>query len=283
MSITRTEIIPGYPVFEIKHAAAAARVALHGAHLMEWTPAGRDPVLYLSPQTVYREGKAIRGGVPLCWPWFGPNTTDATLPAHGFARNRFWELAEQSEDVSGVRMVFTLNDTEETRRLWPHAFRLTMEMHIGASLNLALHMENTGDTAFTVTGALHTYLAVGDVRQISITGLDGAEYLDTVGTPSVRRQNGDVSFDREVDRNYAGGGEAVVHDGSLKRMITVRGSGSRCTVVWNPWIDKTRTLTDMPDDDYLKFVCVETANAWRDRIMLAPGEAHTLATILLVN
>ncbi len=283
MSIVRTEITPGYPVFEIDHPAATARVALHGAQIMEWTPAGRVPVLYLSPQTSCREGKAIRGGVPVCWPWFGPNTAEEALPAHGFARNRYWELAEQSEDESGVRMAFTLADSEETRKLWPHAFRLTMEMHIGAGLKLALRMENTGATAFTVTGALHTYLAVGDVRQVSVGGLDGSEYLDTAGTPVVRRQEGDVVFDREVDRNYAGSAEVTVNDVSLARVITVRGSGSRCTVVWNPWIDKTRTLTDMPDDDYLKFVCVETANAWRDRITLMPGEAHTLATALAVN
>lgn len=283
MSIVRTEITPGYPVFEIDHPAGTARVALHGAQVMEWTPAGREPVLYLSPQSVYREGKAIRGGVPVCWPWFGPHPEDAALPAHGFARNRYWELAEQSEDESGVRMAFTLADREETRRLWPHAFRLTMEMHIGAALNLALRMENTGDTAFTVTGALHTYLAVGDVRQVSVGGLDGSEYLDTTGTPAVRRQEGDVTFDREVDRNYAGSAEVSINDVSLARVITVRGSGSRSTVVWNPWIDKTRTLTDMPDGDYLKFVCVETANAWRDRITLVPGETHTLATTLAVS
>ena len=283
MSIHRTEITPGYPVFEIQHPAATARMALHGAQIMEWTPAGREPVLYLSPQTAYREGKAIRGGVPVCWPWFGPSTTDAALPAHGFARNHFWELAEQSEDAAGVRMVFTLTDSEETLRLWPHAFRLTMEMHIGAGLKLALRMENTGDTPFTVTGALHAYLAVEDVRQISIAGLDGAEYLDTAGPPAVRRQEGAITFDREVDRNYAGSADVTVNDGSMERVITVRGSGSRCTVVWNPWIDKTRTLTDMPDGDYLKFVCVETANAWRDSINVAPGEAHTLATTLVVN
>ena len=144
MSIVRTEIIPGYPVFEIQHPAATARVALHGAQIMEWTPAGRDPVLYLSPHAVYREGKAIRGGVPVCWPWFGPHPSDAALPAHGFARNRFWELSEKSEVRRESGWYSPLTDSEATQRLWPHAFRLTMEMHIGAELRLALRMENTG-------------------------------------------------------------------------------------------------------------------------------------------
>ena len=282
VSILHTEIHPGYPVIEVRHPAASARIALHGAQIMEWTPAGQEPVLYLSPLAVYREGKAIRGGVPLCWPWFGPSE-DSTLPAHGFARSRFWELLEASEDAAGVRLVFTLRDSEQTLRLWPHAFRLTMEMHIGASLQLALRMENTGDGPFTVTGALHTYLAVADVRKVRLTGLDGAEYLDTTGIPAVRRQEGDVTFDREVDRDYAGTSPVAVNDGGHGRVVTVRGSGSGCTVVWNPWVEKAKTLTDLPPGDYLRFVCVETANAWKDCITLAPGATHTLSTVLSVH
>ena len=245
-------------------------------------PAGQEPVLYLSPQAVYRQGKAIRGGVPVCWPWFGPHETDATLPAHGFARNRFWELSDACENEAGVLLCFTLVDDDETRRLWPHAFRLEMTMNIGAELRLALRMVNTGDEPFTITGALHTYLAVGDVRRITIEGLDGADYLDTVGTNVVRRQVGDVVFDREVDRNYRNAGEVQVKDASWGRLVSVRGEGSRCTVVWNPWIDKAAALSDVPDADYQRFVCVETANAWEDRILLAPGAAHVLATTVRV-
>jgi glucose-6-phosphate 1-epimerase len=278
MSIQRTELSPGYPVLEIEHPAATARVALHGAHLMEWQPAGQAPMLYLSPQSVYQEGKAIRGGVPVCWPWFGAHESDRTLPSHGFARTRFWTLAEEEENESGVRLLFTLTDDANTRGLWPHPFRLELEMLIGRELHLALRMQNTGTEPFTITGALHTYLAVGDIREVRIEGLDGAEYLDTTGTPQARRQEGDVVFAGEVDRNYSSSATVKVRDAAQDRILTVRGAGSECTVVWNPWIAKARALTDLPDDDYLHFVCVETANAWRNTVVIPPGESHTLET-----
>lgn len=281
-SIRRTEPVPGYPVLDVVHPAATARVALHGAQIMEWTPAGQEPVLYLSPQAVYREGKAIRGGVPICWPWFGPHETDRSLPAHGFARNRFWTLSDAGEDEAGVLLRFTLADDDESRRLWPHAFRLEMTMNVGAELRLALRMVNMGDAAFTITGALHTYLAVGDIRRVTIEGLDGAEYLDMVGTKEVRRQDGNIVFDQEVDRDYRSAAEVRVKDAALGRVLTVLGEGSHCTVVWNPWIDKAAALSDVPDADYQRFVCVETANAWEDRITLKRGEAHTLAATVWV-
>lgn len=280
MSIQRTELSPGYPVLEIGHPAARARVALHGAHLMEWRPAGQGPVLYLSPQSLYQEGKAIRGGVPVCWPWFGPHGSDRALPSHGFARTRFWTLAGDEENESGVRLLFTLTDDVDTRRLWPHSFRLELEMRIGRELHLALRMLNTGTEAFTITGALHTYLAVGDIHQVRIDGLDGTEYLDTTATPPrvCRQEEGGVVFAEEVDRNYLSSAAVTVRDAAQDRVLTVRGGGSACTVVWNPWIAKARALADLPDGDYLRFVCVETANAWRDAVVIPPGQSHTLAT-----
>lgn len=282
-TVKLTSIGADYPVFEIHHPLATARVAQHGAHLLEWTPAGQKPVLYLSPQSVYRAGKAVRGGVPVCWPWFGPHETDATKPAHGFARNRFWDVAGITERDDGVTLVFTLQDNDATRALWPQAFRATMTLRLGAELHLALEVENTDAQMFAMTGALHAYFAVGDINAVRIEGLDGAEYLDTVGPHEVRRQHGDIIFNREVDRNYASDKAVLIHDSSLERVISVSGSGSRTTVVWNPWIEKSKKLTDLPDGDYRHFVCVETANAWRDRITLAPGARHVLGTSVSVH
>jgi D-hexose-6-phosphate mutarotase len=283
MSLHRTELSPGYPILEINHPAASARVALHGAQIMEWQPAGQRPVLYLSPQSAFQEGKAIRGGVPLCWPWFGPHATDRTLPSHGFARTRFWDLSATVEDESGVTLRFTLTDDEKTRKLWPHPFRLEMEMNIGRELHLALHMTNTGTEPVTLSGALHTYLAVGDVREVRLEGLNDAEYLDTVGVPQLRHQNGDVVFESEVDRGYFTTADVHLKDAALGRVITVRGSGSGCRVVWNPWIAKAAALADLPDADYFRFVCVEAANAWEDSVTIPPGDSHTLATTISVE
>jgi glucose-6-phosphate 1-epimerase len=155
-------------------------------------------------------------------------------------------------------------------------------MRLGAEMHLSLCMQNTGVTPFTVSGALHTYLAIGDIHRVTIEGLDGAEYLDTVGKQEVRRQSGDIVFDREVDRNYRTTGEVRVKDAALNRTLVVHGSGSQTAVVWNPWIEKSKTLKDLPDDAYKSFVCVETANAWRDHITVAPGAQHTLATTVHV-
>jgi glucose-6-phosphate 1-epimerase len=282
-SIQQRDLTPGYPVLEITHPTCTARVALHGAHLMEWTPAGQKPVLYMSPQAIFEEGKPIRGGVPVCWPWFGANETDASLPAHGFVRIRFWELTESSENSSGVTLKFALQDNEETRKLWPHAFRAELEMRLGAAMHLALRMINPGTTPFEITGALHTYLTVGDIHRVTVEGLDGTEYLDTVGgRRDMHTQVGDVKFDREVDRNYHTSGEVRVQDAAWNRTITVQPFGSHTAVVWNPWIEKSKKLADLPDDAYQGFVCVETANAWRDRVIVAPGAEHTLATTVRV-
>ncbi|OAI56075.1 hypothetical protein AYO49_04875 [Verrucomicrobiaceae bacterium SCGC AG-212-N21] len=282
-SVKRSEIAPSYPVLDIHHPACTARVALHGAHLMEWTPAGKKPVLYMSPQAIFQEGKPIRGGVPVCWPWFGPHETDASLPGHGFVRIRFWELTDASEDDAGVTLKLALQDDAETRRKWPHAFRLELEMRLGAEMHLALRVSNTGDAPYEITGALHTYLTVGDIHRVTVEGLDGAEYLDTVGgRRDMHTQTGDVKFDREVDRNYHTSGEVRVQDAAWNRTITVRPSGSHTAVVWNPWIEKSKTFSDLPDEAYTGFVCVETANAWRDRIIVAPGAEHTLATTVRV-
>lgn len=278
MPIEETEIAPGFPVLNISHALGTARIALHGGHVMEWTPAGHAPVLYLSPQALFRPDKAIRGGIPLCWPWFGP-AAQPGLPAHGFARTSRWTLCEAVESADGVKLTLTLADSAQTRALWPHAFRLTLTLHIGRMLDISLRAENPGADAVPVTGALHSYFSVGDARQATVHGLDGAEYLDesAAGAGSIVRQTGPVTFRGEVDRDYASSAPVCLEDPVLQREIHITGSGSGCTVVWNPWTEKGRAMADLPDEDYLKFVCVETANAWQDRVTIPAGGAHTLA------
>ncbi|MDB6070593.1 MAG: putative glucose-6-phosphate 1-epimerase [Verrucomicrobiales bacterium] len=283
MSIEHIELSPGYPVIEIKHPAVTARVALHGAHLMEWTPAGREPVLYLSPDAIYQKGKAIRGGVPVCWPWFGPHESDGAMPAHGVARNRFWTLEKAEESADGVKLLFILTDDAATRALWPHAFRLEYEMTLGAELRLSLRMQNPGTEAFKVTGALHSYFRVGDIRQVGVAGLAGAVYLDHAEGDAVRTETGEVRFNGEVDSDYLTSEPVTVIDPAMGRKFAIQSTGSGCTVVWNPWLDKARRLTDLPDEDYRKFVCVETANAWRDRITVEPGGTHELAARIQVT
>ena len=281
-SVHAEELSPGYRILRIEHPKARARVAEHGAHLLEWTPTGSAPVFYLSPQAVFREGKAIRGGMPICWPWFGPHESDPKLPAHGFVRNRFWRLTEASESSAGVTLEFVLTDDAETRALWPHTFSLRLQLFLGASFQGRLVMANTSRETFAITAALHSYLAVGDIRQVSVEGLDGAAYRDHCCQRLVHHQTSSIVFTGEIDRDYESSSEVRVHDAANRRHLVVNSAGSGCTVVWNPWIQKAKTLSDLPDEDYLRFVCIETANAWRDVIEIAPGDSHELTTHISV-
>ena len=280
--LTLTEPVAGYPVLEISHPAARARVALHGAHLMEWTPAGEAPVLYLSPDAVLRPGKALRGGIPICWPWFGPHATDSSLPAHGFARTSLWELSQSRSSPQGIDLEFTLPSAPTA--LWP--IRPVLHMHIGHTLRISLTTTHTGGPApvepVAITSALHTYLAVADIHQVSVHGLHGATYQDHMDNLAVHEQSGDIRITGEVDRDYLTSTPVTLHDPAAGRTITLRSTGSGCTIVWNPWIEKSRTMADLPDTDYTRFLCLETANAWRDRILLHPGQSHTLTAEISV-
>lgn len=280
-SVTLRDISPGYPVLEVSHRAAAARVALHGGHVMEWTPAGQAPVLYLSPAAVFREGKAIRGGVPICWPWFGDHPSGGDLPAHGIARSRFWELEAISETTEGVRISLVLTDDEATRKLWPHAFELRLELVIGQELVMTLSMRHLGDIPAVFQAALHSYFCVGDIRGVSVQGLEEVLYFTEVGPPQAQgehRQQGEITIDHEVDRQYHAAPKLHLTDPSLSREIVITNTGSTATVVWNPWIDKAARLADLPDTDYRNFLCLETAClSTSSRLELRPGGIHTLS------
>ena len=280
--VTLEEAEPGYPIFRVRHAAAEGSVAQHGAHVMEWTPAGQSPVLYLSPQAVLTEGKPIRGGIPICWPWFNANPADASLPMHGFVRTRRWQVEDIAAEAGGVRFVFTLSDDAATRQMWPHRFALRAELFLGATLRLSLTTTNLGEAAFHLTEALHSYLCVRDITQVTVRGLAGIGYLDTVGTHTMRQQEGEIVIDREVDRQYDSPSAVLVDDPAGGRILRIDKAGSGTTVVWNPWIEKSKRLTDLPDDAYPGFLCVEAANTASTAVEVAPGASHTISTDISV-
>ena len=268
----------------LTHASGAGSLALarQGAHVYAWQPSHADrPVLFLSPRSLFRRGKAIRGGVPLCFPWFGPKADDPSAPQHGFARTSLWQptTAETAADGS-THVTLALTDDEATRALWPHAFAARFTVTAGDRLALALEVHNTGRTPFTFGAALHTYLAVSDVRAIVLRGLEHTRYLDKVGGRTVERREGaaPITFTGETDRVYLDTTAAcTIEDATWNRRIHVGKSGSRSTVVWNPWSDKARALADLGEEAWPGFLCVETCNAADDTITLAPGATHTLA------
>lgn len=270
----------GLPVMHIQNRHATARVSVHGAHVLSFCPQDGADLLYLSEQAVFQPGKAIRGGVPVCWPWFGPDPLGQGRPAHGFVRNRLWDLRRTETLAGGETLVeLGLRDSSDTRAIWPHGFDLSLTVIVGRSLFLSLTTRNTGDSAFQLTQALHSYFAVADIAQVRVTGLDGCAYVDKAkGAGGARKvQTGDVTVDAEVDRVYAGVPDGLgIVDGAAPRRIRLTAGGSRTAVVWNPWAEIAAGMADLPDDAYRRFICVETANAGEEVLTLAPGNSRTL-------
>lgn len=276
-TVTLREMKPGFPVVDVSHPLGSGSVALLGAHVMEWTPAGHQPVLFMSEDAVFEEGQPIRGGIPVCWPWFGGKEG---LPGHGFARLRFWALDRATDSAGGVELEFRLHGTEAPG--WPHPFELTLVVKMGSTLDVTLEMKHLGTSSVEITSALHTYLSVAAIEQTRVQGLAGAPYLDTIDGHQVKRQEGEVIFDREVDRIYTSEGAVQVLDRASPRTLAVSKSGSRATVVWNPWIEKSKRLTDLPDEAYHGFLCIEAANAGENVVRLDPQGKHRLGQVIRV-
>ena len=257
---------------------ASATVALQGAHVMTWQPAGQQPVIWVSKLAKYAPGKSIRGGVPVCWPWFGAHASNAQFPGHGFARTVPWALVATKALPDGrVRLEFELTQSDATRAQWPHESTVRNIITVGEELEVELVTTNTGKVPFELGQALHAYFVVGDIRQATVAGLEGCDYLDKVGGGR-KRQQGQVSFTQETDRIYLGThGCAGILDPVMDRTILITSTGSRSTIVWNPWTEKAEKMGDFGAEGPWGMVCVETANAAEDVITLRAGETHRLA------
>jgi glucose-6-phosphate 1-epimerase len=241
---------------------------------MSWKPEGEEEVLYLSPDAVFREGKPIRGGIPVCWPWFNAHPADTEQPSHGLVRGRFWEFLDADEDDSGVRLRFGFRDG-----IWNAELTVTA----GLDLEVSLVSENLSEVPILISGALHTYLRVSDIGQVRVVGLDGCDYLDTVGGREMRKQKGDVAFLGEVDRIYESSSGVLLVDDLSGRTLLIGKSGSPSTVVWNPWAEKAAALGDLPDDGYHSFCCIEAAIANDKAAIVMPGDSHVLMTRISVE
>ena len=271
----------GLSFIEISTDQAEAKVCLQGAHLMSWRPISQErPVVWLSREARPAPGKSIRGGVPVCWPWFGPHETDSSYPAHGFARTTPWELIGTSADPGGsVSMDFRLLGNEASRKQWPQPSVCELKLRIGETLRVELITENTGSESFPLSEALHTYFEIGDIGRIQVLGLEDAKYLDKVGEPEHRSQVGPIEFSGEVDRVYLDtDAVCVIEDSLLKRRIRVEKSGAFSTVVWTPWAEKAAKMGDMgAEDGWRQMVCVESGNALDNTVMVGPGGKHVMS------
>jgi glucose-6-phosphate 1-epimerase len=278
----------GLPRVAVSTPEAEAHVYLHGAHVAHYQPRGQRPVLFMSGSSHFAPGKAIRGGVPVIFPWFGANAKDPKAPAHGFARTHLWDLREvkRREGDGAVTVSLSLKPSPASRALWPHEFEATFEVTVGPALEMALHVRNSGDAAFTFEEALHTYLAVNDVRNVTVEGLAGREYIDKVdGAKRKKQPPGPMRIEGETDRVYLNTPDTVtVNEASPgpggRRRLSVSKQNSAATVVWNPWIAKAAAMADFGDYEWTGMICVETANVAEHAVTLAPGQTHVMRAVV---
>jgi glucose-6-phosphate 1-epimerase len=275
----------GMNVVRVNLPAASATVYLHGAHVTEWTPAGQKPVMFLSERSEFKPDKAIRGGVPICFPWFGGRTFGGRpdgkpSPSHGFARDAEWEFAfaglVPGECGDRLYLTFTLGPSDLSRSMGFDYFSAVYEVIIGATLTMRLTVANPGTELLHYEEALHAYFDVGDVRQTTMTGLEGAKFFDkTDGLKEKQTPDGPLRLAGETDSVFpANAAPVTIHDELGKRVIKIEKSGSNSTIVWNPWSTLAAKLADLGEDGWPGFVCVEAANAGADAITLKPGETH---------
>lgn len=268
----------GLDVVELETPASTCSVALQGAQVLGFAPRGERDWLWVSPKARWSAGSALRGGIPICFPWFGPHPTERGFPAHGFARTRPWRLLGVDE-VAGERLraVFELRADEQTEALFPHPFTARATVIAGDDLQLAFEVENPGSDAFAFELALHSYFAVSDVAAISIEGLGGCGYVDKVAGGARRRQgDGPIRIVGEVDRVYDRAGPLTLVDPGPARSLRLETAGAASTVVWNPGPEKARALADLGPDGFRAFVCVETGTVGDGRVVLPPGGRHLL-------
>jgi glucose-6-phosphate 1-epimerase len=263
---------------EVDNPHATARIALQGAQVLLWNPKGEEPVIWLSEDARFAAAKSVRGGVPICWPWFGAHTSEAGFPAHGYARTTPWEVEMTEAMVDGqTRLVFGLVESELTESFWPHVTPVQCRITIGKTLQVELITRNEGAEAVTITEALHTYFRIGDIRQVRISGLENSNYLDKVQDFQQFTQKGMVEIGEEVDRVYIDTDhEVVIDDPLLKRRIHINKRGSHSTIVWNPWSEKAAQMGDMGENGYQYMVCVESGNAFNNAVTIEAGGEHHL-------
>ncbi len=268
------------PVIEINNTFAQASIALQGAHILSFQPKGEAELIWMSEDARFASGKSLRGGVPICWPWFGPHASDTSLPGHGPARTVAWKpIASTSLDDGRTSISLEMQQNDQVKAMCGHPLQVQLHIVIGKSLEIALETKNLGDTSFTLGQALHTYFNISDVRKVHVQGLEGCEYLDKVDGFTRKKQDGAVTISQETDRVYVNTGSQMrIVDEGMERVIVIRNQGSASAIVWNPWVETATKMGDLGQDGYLNMLCVETANALDDVVELAAGATYTMAT-----
>lgn len=265
--------------------AASAIVALHGAHVLSFKPTSGGEVLWMSPEARIEPGGGIRGGIPVCWPWFATHATDPSKPDHGYVRKSIWDVVQATSEPNVTSIELTFPTAPQHKALWHGDVDLRVLVTLrGGVLRVDLNTRNVGAAPLELTQALHTYFAVGNIANVSVAGLSNRIYQDKLQNYARVAQEGDITFTGEVDRIYEDApDDVIIADPDNARRIRIAKEGSTSTVVWNPWIEKSARISHMPPESYRGMVCVETANAGGDVVRLGPSQQHRLSTILSVE
>ena len=272
------------PRVRITSSLCEGEMYLHGAQVTSWKPANTGEVLFLSTKSRWQEGVAIRGGIPICFPWFRGKVDDPHAPAHGFVRTKPWELGSIVETGSGIAVGMFTESDETTQRWWPGTFRLVLNATFGSDLTLELACTNTGTTPLTFEEALHTYNRLADIRKVRLHGLDTVHFLDNTDANREKVQRGDVVMASQTDNAYLNTpGPVELTDPDTHRRIQLSKGNSLTTVVWNPWREGAGALQDLGDGEWTNFACVEASNILGAAVTLAPGQEHRMTAVISVT
>jgi|TARA_B110000003_G_scaffold178973_1_gene178311 glucose-6-phosphate 1-epimerase len=280
-SIKITEGSDGLQFIEIDNSLAVARVALQGGHVDWWRPKSvNQDVLWLSSNARYEKGRSIRGGVPICWPWFGKHPTDDSFCLHGFARVIPWKLLESSQLKNGAtKIVLKMLPTEAVTKQLTYSFELILTIVVGETLYLNLKTTNLSDSPFVISEGYHTYFYISDIENIKVTGLEDSVYNDKIDNFARGVEKTPITFNNEFDRVYTNSNDCYIEDEKFNRVITIKKSNSNSTVVWTPWQKKSLAMGDMgKQDEWRRMVCVETANLLENSVVIYPKLSHSIAT-----
>ncbi|WP_339330187.1 D-hexose-6-phosphate mutarotase [Aeromonas hydrophila] len=270
----------GQPLLTVDNGYAKAEISLFGAHVLSYQRHDEPASIWLSDKAVLDGSKPIRGGIPLCWPWFGPAPArvGSGKPSHGFARTSLWTLDGVSDHGDGTLVHLSLRDNEATRQLWPHAFELELDVLVGKELALVLTTRNTGKAPLVYSGALHTYLQISSPESVSVSGL-GEPYADKL-TGQNGQQQGPLTLNGPLDRVYwQPAAHVSIQDGERETRVVSGNHDS--VVVWTPWIEGATAMADMSDDGYRTMLCVEAAIASEAGVAVAPDEEHSFSTVII--
>lgn len=269
----------GMPVASVTNRSAKALISLYAGQILSFRPNNEpEDLLFLSQTAEYTQGKAIRGGIPLCWPWFGPDPEYTKRPNHGFARTHNWTVLDSQSGRYETQLTLGFSNSNDSTMFWPDDFALKLAIDIGSTLTLELETSNLSKRPFVITQAFHPYFRIGYIERVQVLGLEGCTYLDRLTEDNEIKQSGPLTFSEEVDRIYTDVEHAVIIDDAvLKRRIRIAQTGTRSTVVWNPWINKSATMSDLGVGDYKHFLCVEPGNFAPDSVDILPGCRHKMS------